>query len=151
MFQKPLFLGFCCAIFALPGCSDGRIPVYPVTGQILYNNMPLKGVDVAFHPVDKKNDTGYPPHGKTDDEGKFVLTTWVKDDGAPAGEFNVAVAFAIEMADEGSDQGGKRLSFQVPVKYQRAESSGIKIKLEPKTNTLEPFLLEGPPLPKSKR
>src|SRR5262245_51183411 len=135
------------------GCTgDGQLKVYPVTGQVLYNGEPLKGVDVAFHPTDPKNDTGYPPHATTDENGKFVLMTYVKDDGAPAGEFRVAIAFAVEKAggDEGSDQ-SVRLAFQVPEKYQRKETSGITVTIKPESNTLEPFKLEGPPRPKGKR
>ena len=142
------FVALACAA-AAGGCGDGKLKVYPVTGQVLYNGEPLKGVDVAFHPTDPKNTPGYPPHATTDADGKFALMTFVKDDGAPAGEFQVAIAFAVEAADEGSDQ-VKKLSFQVPAKYQRQETSGITVTIKPETNTLEPFKLEGPPRPKRK-
>src|SRR5262245_751814 len=131
------------------GCSDGKVRIYPVSGQVLYNGSPLKGVELAFHPNDAKNNTGYPPHGKTDAEGKFVLTTYVKDDGAPAGEFKIAIAFAVEAVDDGSDQ-TKKVSFQVPVKYHRAETSGLSVVVKPEMNALEPFRLEGPPAPKGR-
>ncbi|HJZ91609.1 MAG TPA: hypothetical protein VKE40_12110 [Gemmataceae bacterium] len=140
----------CVALLVAPGCSNKRIKTYPVSGQVLYNGDPLKGVDIALHPMDPKNDTGYPPHATTDANGKFTLTTFLKDDGAPAGEFRVAVAFAVEAVDEGSDQ-GKRLSFQVPEKYHRAETSGLSITIKPGSNDLEPIRLDGPPLPKGKR
>ena len=139
-------------LLGLAGCGDGKLKVYPVTGQVLYNGEPLKGVDVALHPTDPKNNTGYPPHATTDEDGKFTLTTYLKDDGAPAGEFQVAIAFAVEKVggDEGSDQ-SKRLTFQVPYKYQRKETSGITVTLKPESNALEPFKLEGPPMPRGKR
>src|SRR5262245_17906441 len=141
---------FAVFVFAIVGCTgDGQLKVYPVTGQVLYNGEPLKGVDVAFHPTDPKNTTSYPPHATTDNDGKFALTTYVKDDGAPAGEFKVAIAFAVQSADDGSDQ-VKKLPFQVPAKYQRKESTPITVTLKPETNTLEPFKLEGPPRPKGK-
>ena len=144
-------LGF-VFLLGLTGCGDGKLKVYPVSGQILYNGEPLRGVDVAFHPTDPKNNTGYPPHATTDENGKFTLTTYLKDDGAPAGEFQVAIAFAVEKVggDEGSDQ-SVRLAFQVPEKYQRKETSGITATIKPESNTLEPLKLEGPPRPKGKR
>ena len=149
---------FICFISAVvlcfaAGCgNDGKLKIYSVTGQVLYNKQPLKGIDVAFHPVDPKNDTGYPPHAKTDEKGQFILTTYELEDGAPAGEFQVALAFAVEAAggDDGNDQ-SKKIVFQVPAKYHRKETSGIKIAIKPETNTLEPFNLEGPPLAKGKR
>jgi hypothetical protein len=131
------------------GCSDGKLKIYPVSGQIMYNGQPLKGVEIAFHPTDAKNDTGYPPHGKTDADGKFILTTYVKDDGAPAGEFKLAIAFAVEAVEEGADQ-SKKLSFQVPAKYHKAETSGLTAVVKPESNVLDPFRLEGPPAPKGK-
>jgi hypothetical protein len=137
-------------LVALAGCSGGRLKTYPVTGQILYNGQPLKGVDVAFHPVDPKNDTGYPPHATTDADGKFTLTTFLKNDGAPAGEFRVAVAFAVEAVEEGSDQ-SKKLTAQVPVKYHKAETSGLTVTVKAEPNVLDPIQLEGPPLSKGKR
>lgn len=140
------------ALLVLAGCGDGRVKVYPVSGQVLYNGQPLKGVDLAFHPNDPKNDTGYPPHAKTDADGKFTLTTYLKDDGAPAGEFKVAVAVAVETAggDDGADQ-TKRLTFQVPAQYQRKESTPLAATVKPGSNALDPFKLDGPPLPKGLR
>src|SRR5436305_1727284 len=87
------------ALAVLAGCSGGRLKTYPVTGQVLYNGQPLKGVDVALHPVDPKYATGYPPHATTDADGRFTLMTFLKNDGAPAGEFRVAVAFAVEAVE----------------------------------------------------
>ena len=104
-------------------------------------------MDVAFHPVDPANDTGYPPHATTDEAGRFKLMTYIVDDGAPAGEFQVAIAFAQEKAeDDGSDQ-VKKLAFQVPAKYQRKETSGLSATVKPGANDLGPFRLEGPPMP----
>lgn len=129
------------------GCGDNKVTTYPVSGQVLYNGQPLKGVAIAFHAVDPKNDIGYPPHADTDSEGKFLLAGHLTDDGAPAGEFVVTVAFVPKSADEGSDQ-VQKLAFQVPAKYQRKETSDIKVTVKPQPNTLEPFQLSGPPAPK---
>lgn len=137
-----------CALLAVAalvaGCGDGRLKVYPVTGQVLYNGEPLPGVDVAFHPTDPVNDAGYPPHATTDDQGKFTLTTYLKDDGAPAGEYRVAVAFAVQSSEDGSDQ-TKRVAFQVPQKYLRKDSSGLTATIQPGSNAPDPLKLDGPP------
>lgn len=128
------------------GCGDDRLKTYPVTGTVLYNGQPLAGVEIAFHAVDPKKNVGYPPHAKTDKDGKFKLTSYLTDDGCPDGEFKVALAFAVEVAggDDGGDQ-TKRLAFQVPVKYHKGETSGISVTIKAGTNELEPFKLEGPP------
>lgn len=142
----------CLFVFAaaLAGCGGGRVKVYPVEGSVTYNGEPLAGVDVAFHPADAKNDTSYPPHATTDESGKFKLMTFTKDDGAPAGEFKVAVAFAVQSAEDGADQ-IKKMAFQVPEKYHRKETTPLKATIKPESNTLPPLPLEGPPLAKRKR
>ena len=130
------------------GCgNDGRLKTYPVKGQVLYNGEPLKGVDVAFLAVEEKNRVPYPPHATTDAQGNFTLMSYDTGDGAPAGEFQVAVAFAVEVSgpDDGSDQ-TKRIIGQVPVKYHKAETSGLRATVGPSSTTLEPFKLEGPPI-----
>lgn len=55
---------------------------YAVTGHVLCNSEPLKGVGIAFHPTNPKNDTGYPTHATTDENGKFTLMTYVAGDGS---------------------------------------------------------------------
>lgn len=129
------------------GCQkSNRLPVYPVKGQVLYNGKPLKGVSLAFHPVDPKNDIGYPAHAKTDDDGRFLLTSYVENDGAPAGEYKVAFAFEPESIDEGADQ-QKPIAFQLPDKYLRKETTDITVTIQKGANDLEPFRLTGPELP----
>jgi hypothetical protein len=146
----PAIVPYVLALAALVGCSDGRLKIYPVTGQVLYNGQPLKGVDIALHPVDPKNNVGYPPHATTDADGTFALTTYLKADGAPAGEYRVAVAFAVEAVEDGSDQ-TKRLTAQVPVKYHRGDTSGITVVVKPEPNALDPIRLEGQPLSRARR
>lgn len=134
----------CALAFLSIGCGDGKVKVYPVTGQVLYNGEPLPGVSLAFHPLDPKNNTGFPPTAKTDQEGKFSLMTFLPNDGAPAGDFKVAIAFEVESVVDGSDQ-SKRLSFQIPAKYHKAETSDLQVTVKPGKNNLDPFKLEGPP------
>jgi hypothetical protein len=130
------------------GCgSDGKLKVYPVSGVVKYNGNPLKGVDIAFHPKDAKNNSGFPPNGKTDADGKFTLSTYLPNDGAPAGDYDVAIAFSVEVAgdDDGSDQTRKIIS-QVPVIYHKKETTPFKVTIEPKDNVLQPFEMKGPAL-----
>ena len=130
------------------GCGGGdkKLKVYPVSGQVLYNDEPLRHVLIAFHPVDGKNVVPYPAYAETDDEGKFSLTTYLKGDGAPAGDYKVAVAFEPKAAEDGGDQSVK-LKFQVPVKYHKAETTDLAAKIETAPNALAPFKLSGPPMP----
>ncbi len=86
------FLLFTCSITLCLGCSngtEGRKPVYPVTGKVtLAGGAPIPGASVSFAPLD-----GQPVAvGKTDDNGVFKLTTYDWQDGAAAGKFNVLIS-----------------------------------------------------------
>ena len=135
-----------CSVSVGYGGGDKKLKVYPVSGQLLYNDEPLRRVLVAFHPVDGKNVVPYPAYAETDDEGKFSLTTYIKGDGAPAGDYKVAVAFEPKAVEDGGDQTVK-LKFQVPVEYHKAETTDLTAKIDPSPNALAPFKLSGPPMP----
>lgn len=145
-----LLLAVGLLVSSVSSCGDGRPKAHPVSGQVLYNGEPLAGVTVAFHPTDPKNNTGMPPNGKTDESGKFKLTTFIPNDGCPAGEWKVAIAFEAEAVDDGSDQ-SKKVTFQVPKKYHRAETTDLSATIKSGDNPLEPFRLQGPPRPRGKR
>src|SRR5438552_470087 len=74
-----------------PGCSKGgRKEVHPVQGQVLVNTAPASGALLTFHPVSgSPNDPR--PSAQADDQGRFSLTTYASGDGAPEGEYEVAV------------------------------------------------------------
>lgn len=69
------------------GAQDPRRRVAPVTGRILFHGKPVVDAQVTFHP------TGAPRQaiGKTDDAGRFQLSTWGRQDGAPLGDHVVTV------------------------------------------------------------
>src|SRR5438874_13147885 len=84
-------LAWCCC-----SCGDGRLKVYPVRGTVTFNGKPTPGAKVVFHPVarDPKVAERPPlPSGEVQDDGSFTLKTHPYGDGAPAGEYLVAVVW----------------------------------------------------------
>jgi hypothetical protein len=81
----PLLL--CIVTSACSGKSDPRRHVVPVSGRVLLLGKPVAGARVTFLA------TGFPraASGETDDEGRFVLSTFVTGDGAPPGNHVVTV------------------------------------------------------------
>ena len=67
-----------------------RLQVFPVEGQISYEGRPLPGALVVFHPQGGGSKAPRPT-GYADKEGKYRLTTYTKQDGAPAGPYSVTV------------------------------------------------------------
>lgn len=82
-------LAICGILIAAAGCgrSPGGIALAPVTGIVRYNGTPVKGAYVQF----SKAGAPIVAAGHTDESGKFTLTSYQKDDGAPVGENKVRI------------------------------------------------------------
>ena len=86
------FLSVVFLSFVACGCTgDGRKPVYPVQGTVLVQGQPLQQAQVIFFKDGDDKELGTRPHGKTDEQGRFQLTTYVTSDGAPEGKYKVLI------------------------------------------------------------
>ena len=129
----------CCALsvplLVLTGCGGGsNAEIVPVTGTVKYDGQPVKNADVTFYPTDG----GRPASGKTDDEGKFSLTTVNSNDGAAVGEHVITVSVSINTSDASQTPTsaddyavpkagkGKGSQAALPPKYADKEQSGLK-------------------------
>jgi hypothetical protein len=97
----PLWIGILCLI-ATPGCNKGGVKCYPVHGSVVVNGQPADGVRVIFCPVSPMPPEMQKklPAGLTNSEGKFSLTTFEKDDGAPEGEYKVTAQWYGNTTDK---------------------------------------------------
>jgi hypothetical protein len=72
------------------GCSSdsGRPKLAPVSGRVVYQGKPVEGAIVSF------SAEGSPrvASGKTDSDGRYKLTTFDTNDGAPVGVHAVTIA-----------------------------------------------------------
>ena len=127
------------------GCSNGmpQQKTYPVSGQVLYEGRPVKGLTVVLRPLDSTNFKWQEqPQALTDEEGKFRIRTYATDDGAPSGDYQVGIALLDPVDEEGGDQVKRRSdALMIPSRYADPATSGLKVKIEPKSNQLEPFQL----------
>jgi hypothetical protein len=137
-------------MIAIVGCGgDGRVKVSPVRGQVTYGGHPVPNATVIFHPIGEAAEKlkKLRPYAYADEAGKFDLKTYVTGDGAPPGEYEVGV-IANSTVDRDSAGGGggpptKAASVPraVSQKYGNPKTSGIKVKIEPGENNLQPFVL----------
>lgn len=96
--SRPLVWGLA---LVLAGCGGGDTPTtYPVSGVVKYDGKPLANVAITFYPAE-----GRPASGRTNEQGKFILTTFSPDDGAVAGEHRVTItpAAADAPVEPGAD------------------------------------------------
>ncbi len=136
----------------VPACDPGRpaprYAAYPVKGTVLFQGKPLAGALVSFHPVDESHfGKDIPrPTGRTDDAGRFQLTTTTADDGAPAGSYLVAVAALSRPQNEGSVlPDPKAVLAKADVtkgRFLDPKKSGLKAEVREGENDLPPFELK---------
>lgn len=105
------------------GCNrapkEFRFAVYPASGMVTYQGKPLGGAIVRFHAKDPSKVTV--PEGQeglavlltteTNPDGSFSMSTYLADDGVPAGDYTVTVAVgsAEEVSVEDSDGPASRV------------------------------------------
>lgn len=124
------------------GCNSypDRLPVYPVRGKVLYQGQPAAGAFVSFHPAvpDAKLPVG--PRAMVNSDGIFVLSTYTKEDGAPAGNYAVTVEWRKPVQrPDGETEPGPNL---LPSRYQNPKTSGLRATVSAQSeNELPPFQL----------
>ena len=107
-------LYICCGCNSQPPASASNQQTLAVKGTVSLKGKPLAKGTISFEP----DNGGREANGDIED-GRFSLTTFVKDDGAIAGLHRVAVRGAM---------GGK--TDPVPLKYQNYSSSGITVEVK---------------------
>ena len=118
------------------GCSSEREAEHPqtapVTGSVTYQGNPVLDGLVTFHP----QGTGNPALGNVDENGNFELTTYEKGDGAVLGEHVVTVQVMPAAAVPGmeAETGG---GISIPKKYNRPETSPLKVQIKAGTNEFQ--------------
>jgi hypothetical protein len=129
---------------------SGPIPVQPASGRVTYKGKPVPGALVALHRVggptpSKAGETAPPrPTGKTDAEGNFKLHTYVGDDGAPAGDYKVTVAYAgsAETRNLMAKDVSTSLGVTLPSKYADPEKTDLTATVKDGDNTIPAFDLK---------
>jgi hypothetical protein len=108
------------------GCGGADLPPrVPVSGTVNYQGKPVPNVQVSFVPVD--NQKSRPGQGTTDASGKFVIATFEAGDGVMPGEYKITVS-ALD-ASGGNEKKEKAAKSPIPIKYAKAETSGLVEKI----------------------
>jgi hypothetical protein len=103
------------------GCdSPGTAPTVPAEGTLLYNGQPAREARVIFTPK-----SGRPASGNTDDQGRFVLSTFESNDGAVAGVHTVTVS---DLKRNWNQDPSKS---RFPTPYERPDTTPLKVEIKP--------------------
>jgi hypothetical protein len=122
------------AAIAFAGCGEPpkdvpQVALHPLTGIINVNGKPAGGAIVSLHASGMPELGVVTPHGITDENGKFSLTTYQPEDGAPEGKYQVTVSWADLLTKSSSDAeyGPEKL----PPRYQNPAMSGLELEVKP--------------------
>lgn len=124
-------------------CSSSNLN--SVQGKVLYNDQPLKGVLVSFHPKAGADLNTKVPQGYTGEDGTFTVTTGDAA-GAAAGEYLITFICSEDVPPPK----GKPMSMGMGTesvdkfKGRYADKSALKVEVEikPGLNQLEAFHLK---------
>ena len=84
---------FCMVLLILVGCSQEKLPIptQQISGRVLYDNKAAEGVAIYLGPIAAPTIPDIPanPHGITDKDGRFSISTYGENDGAPKGKYQL--------------------------------------------------------------
>lgn len=123
------------AVLALASCiaaGCGAAKTVPVKGSVrLTDGTPVVGATVVFESAQHR----VSPSGTTDDDGAFTLTAFSRDDGAPPGEYRIAV-HPPTAADSSEHQPPSPFD----ERYASASTSGLSFTVGPGAETCDLML-----------
>ena len=125
----------------LASCAKEPVtpPVYPSSGSVTFQKKPAQKAVVVLRPTAPDAPASVLPRGEVGADGKFRLSTFTADDGAPAGEYAVTITWPETKTDEAGDEVTKdRLKgrFNDPAKCQ------WKVQIKEGNNEVGPFTIE---------
>ena len=131
-----------------PGCGGGekQVAVYPVSGTVTRGGKPFAGASLQFvpaNPAPTDDPALLARVVQADDQGKFALSTYQPNDGAPAGDYVVTVRPPSGPEAEERDGPAPRVRVDPALaKYAKPETSPFKVTVKPGDNA--PLTLDVP-------
>jgi hypothetical protein len=138
---RPSFALIALTALTFAGCGQGdagRVPVHPVQGAIQFRGQPIVGAFVSLHPMNGATAEIPTPRATVGPGGRFAVTTYDGQDGAPEGEYVLTVQWYKPIRHGDEVVGGPNA---LPVKYARPQTSDLIVKVAAGENRLQPIQL----------
>jgi len=129
--------GLAVVMLFTASCGPSGPKLYPVQGKVMFAGKPAAGALVTLHKTDAENSTTPIPSGIVREDGSFQLSTYGPNDGAPAGEYDVAITWTEEKGN--ADTGD--LKSKLPLRYSDPKTSQLKATIGNSATTLPTFEL----------
>jgi len=125
-------------LLAVIGCGRGerRVPVFKTSGSVVRaDGSAVPNALIVLHATGDAS-TVPKPRGTTDEQGRFQLTTYEVDDGAPEGQYTVTVEQWIR------DDPNLPPSNHLVATLAKPESSGLQATISQGTNEIQPLTVQ---------
>jgi hypothetical protein len=122
--RATLLLPCCIACLGPLGCSDGRLPTFPVSGRVVFSDgSPVHTGTIEF----RSREHAVQARGTIDHDGNFRLTTYKENDGAVAGTHDCVVTQLVVM--EGATDFQPSLKGVVHTRFGSYATSGLRCEV----------------------
>lgn len=140
------------AIFAMivpSGCvkTEARVPLYPAHGTVRVGSMPAQGVSVTLYPASGQQPVASTlrPHAITNEQGAFVLGTYVAADGAPQGDWIVTLLWPDDRLPPAQQEelltNGDALPDRLQGRFAAPSTSSFRVTIAPADNQLPDIVI----------
>jgi len=130
------YRGLAFALLAmLAGCRDGPQATYSVTGELTIRGKPAEGADLRFYEIRGRTPGMARPYATTDSDGRFTVSTYGMNDGAPVGEYQVSVSWKGPLRGASPDQ-RDAMPELLPPRFADPTTSGIQVRIVRGENSL---------------
>lgn len=130
--RSSAFLTGLAVVAGVLGCSRSGASIAPVAGRVVVDGKPAGAATVTLHPVNPGAEfKDVRPTGQTDADGRFALTTFAHNDGAPSGEYRVTVAWYQPAAKRGSDGDDLPPKPLLPAVYTNPTDTPLRATVKP--------------------
>ena len=135
-----LLAGSAAVVVAVLFCScNSQGKLHPVRGQVFVAGKPAQGALVVFHRIGETSPDYPKPSGQVGADGSFSLGTYVLGDGAPVGEYIVAIAWLGDVAQANPVTG--EIPVKLPARYAEVKSSPLRAQVKEGANEIPAFQL----------
>lgn len=133
--KRSVFWNVCVAIVVtamVGGCGrkelvdPNELPTSPVTGTVHVDGKPVAMLRVTAIDMSDPPKTTYVPSAFTDNDGKFKLSTFRENDGAPDGDYRLTFQYGTMNLIMGRQYKGDKFKG----KYSKKENSKFPLKVE---------------------
>lgn len=139
------------SVIVYSGCDEDRLATYSVSGKVLVDGKPEKGVVLQLVPIETNplRNTRLRPGAVTDERGEFLMTTYSIGDGAPDGTYKLILFWPPEQSDSVENNIADMRERMAPGppdvfggKYFLPEDSQIEVTVQGESIELETIQLE---------